>query len=202
MRYADRCQHYRCCVLSRKIGSGPTTRLVATVQCVAQIVVQGLPWAYTSEELSGLFSEYKPASAEVVFGRDGRSRVRAKSQHAPAAQLWPVAQKSLCRLLLWYFVDSTNDRQRRCRLRPKVRTGIGVRILSAGSTPFTAAILQGSRSHLRVPAHTHAVFQVHPVQGYGTVRFETPEAAQAAITAFHQTDLAGRTLAVRLDRYA
>jgi len=41
-----------------------------------QIVVQGLPWAYTSEELSGLFDEYKPASAEVVFGRDGRSRVR------------------------------------------------------------------------------------------------------------------------------
>jgi RNA recognition motif-containing protein len=41
-----------------------------------------------------------------------------------------------------------------------------------------------------------------PAQGYGTVRFENPEAAQAAITAFHQTDLAGRTLAVRLDRYA
>ena len=40
------------------------------------------------------------------------------------------------------------------------------------------------------------------VQGYGTVRFGTADATQAAISAFHQTDLQGRTLAVRLDRFA
>ena len=44
--------------------------------------------------------------------------------------------------------------------------------------------------------------QIWWMQGYGTVRFETPEAAQAAIAAFHQTALQGRTLAVRLDRFA
>ena len=40
------------------------------------------------------------------------------------------------------------------------------------------------------------------LQGYGTVRFETADATQAAISAFHESDLQGRTLAVRLDRYA
>lgn len=40
------------------------------------------------------------------------------------------------------------------------------------------------------------------MQGYGTVRFATPDATQAAIGAFHQSDLQGRTLAVRLDRFA
>ena len=34
-------------------------------------------------------------------------------------------------------------------------------------------------------------------QGYGTVRFETAEAAQAAIKGYHGTDLEGRTLTVR-----
>lgn len=77
-----------------------------------QIVVQGLPWAFTDEELSSMFADYTPATAQIVMGRDSRSR------------------------------------------------------------------------------------------GYGTVRFETPEAAQAAIAAFHQTALQGRTLAVRLDRFA
>lgn len=39
-------------------------------------------------------------------------------------------------------------------------------------------------------------------RGYGTVRFETAEAAQAAISKVHGTELEGRTLTVRLDRFA
>jgi len=77
-----------------------------------QIVVQGLPWAFTNEDLDAMFKDYQPQQAQIVIGRDGRSR------------------------------------------------------------------------------------------GYGTVRFETTEKAEAAINAFHQTDLQGRTLAVRMDRFA
>ncbi len=40
------------------------------------------------------------------------------------------------------------------------------------------------------------------VQGYGTVRFEATEAAQKAIEDFNGYELEGRTLTVRLDRYA
>lgn len=43
---------------------------------------------------------------------------------------------------------------------------------------------------------------VQQLQGYGTVRFETPEPAQAAIQQFHGSDLEGRTLTVRLDKFA
>jgi RNA recognition motif-containing protein len=39
-------------------------------------------------------------------------------------------------------------------------------------------------------------------QGYGTVRFETQEAVQAAIQQLHGSDLEGRTLTVRLDKFA
>lgn len=41
-----------------------------------------------------------------------------------------------------------------------------------------------------------------PAQGYGTVRFETPGAAQTAIGAFHGSELEGRTLTVKLDKFA
>lgn len=43
-----------------------------------QIVVQGLPWAHTSEDLQPMFEPYGTIEhCEVVYGRDNRSRVRA-----------------------------------------------------------------------------------------------------------------------------
>ena len=39
-------------------------------------------------------------------------------------------------------------------------------------------------------------------QGYGTVRFESVEAAQSAIEKFHGSDCEGRTLTVKVDQYA
>ena len=38
------------------------------------------------------------------------------------------------------------------------------------------------------------------MQGYGTLLFETKEAAQEAISKHHGTDLEGRTLTVKLDK--
>ncbi|KAK9811555.1 hypothetical protein WJX72_005817 [[Myrmecia] bisecta] len=77
-----------------------------------QVVVQGIPWSYTADELRPLFDQCGPISkADVVYGRDGRSR------------------------------------------------------------------------------------------GYGTVRFETQEGATDAITKFHGSELEGRTLTVKLDKY-
>lgn len=79
-----------------------------------QIVVNGLPWAWTWKELKDLMAGAggNIVRADVVYGRDGRSR------------------------------------------------------------------------------------------GYGTVRYETAEEAQAAIEHFNGSELEGRTLSVRLDKYA
>ncbi|KAG2501832.1 hypothetical protein HYH03_000331 [Edaphochlamys debaryana] len=77
-----------------------------------QIVVQGIPWAYTWRELKDMFAEIGGVErADVVTGYDGRSR------------------------------------------------------------------------------------------GYGTVKFTTKEAADAAVARFNETDLEGRRLAVFIDRY-
>lgn len=40
------------------------------------------------------------------------------------------------------------------------------------------------------------------VQGYGTVRFSSPEEAQAALQAFNGRDCEGRSLFVFFDKYA
>ena len=78
-----------------------------------QVVVQGLPWAYSGDDLRPLFAEFGAIeAAEVVMGRDGRSR------------------------------------------------------------------------------------------GYGTVRFAEAAGASSAIAGKHGTDLEGRTLTVKMDRFA
>ncbi len=50
----------------------------------------------------------------------------------------------------------------------------------------------------------NTVESVYPClsQGFGTVRFNTLEAAQAAIGKWHEQDLDGRRLAVFLDKFA
>jgi len=89
-------------------GSGLTS-----VRVGAQVVIQGIPWAYTDEDLQPLFEGVGEITlAEVQIGKDGRSR------------------------------------------------------------------------------------------GYGTVGFKTTEEAQAAIEKVHGTELEGRTLTVKLDRFA
>lgn len=43
-----------------------------------QVVVHGLPWSFTSEQLHELFADCGTIEkAEVIYGRDNRSRVRA-----------------------------------------------------------------------------------------------------------------------------
>lgn len=59
--------------------------------------------------------------------------------------------------------------------------------------------------HFSVPApHVPrvCVVRVRVLQGWGTVRFATTEAATAAIEQFHGSQLEGRTLTVFLDKKA
>jgi RNA recognition motif-containing protein len=45
------------------------------VICLEQIVVQGLPWSYTDDDLRPMFEQFGDLEeAVIVYGRDGRSR--------------------------------------------------------------------------------------------------------------------------------
>ena len=57
-----------------------------------------------------------------------------------------------------------------------------------------------SRASLHYLLHMGALRACCAVQGYGTLLFETKEAAQEAISKHHGTDLEGRTLTVKLDK--
>lgn len=51
----------------------------------AQIVVQGIPWAYTWKELKDMFAEDGDVErADVAIGHDGRSRVSIQADSG-----WP-----------------------------------------------------------------------------------------------------------------
>ncbi len=53
-----------------------------------QVVVQGIPWAYTDQDLAGLFQEVGTVEqASVVYSKDGRSRVRLPHSDCLAGEL-------------------------------------------------------------------------------------------------------------------
>ena len=52
------------------------------------------------------------------------------------------------------------------------------------------------------PTHPFCAHVPPCSRGYGTVRYETAEEAQSAIEQYNGTELEGRTLSVRLDKYA
>ena len=55
-----------------------------------QVVVQGIPWAYTDQDLAGLFHEVGTVEqASVVYSKDGRSRVRLLVGTCPAEKPLP-----------------------------------------------------------------------------------------------------------------
>ena len=63
-----------------------------------QVVVQGIPWAYTDQELAGLFHEVGTVEqASVVYSKDGRSRVRLLTGTYPARK---ASRMSGCSVLL------------------------------------------------------------------------------------------------------
>ena len=125
-----------------------------------QVVVQGIPWKFTWKELRPMFEECGAIDrAEVVYGRDGRSRVRFTSTRMTAVPS------------VWHFGSTYNY--------------------------FACEDL-----HERCLCFTFESSLRSAVQGYGTVRFESAEAAATAIEKFHGTDCEGRTLTVKLDQYA
>lgn len=81
-----------CWPLSAWLPRQHTWSQAATWQCcasqrhtkcyvAAQVVVHGIPWSYDHDQLEAMFTDYDPSFqievAEVIYGRDGRSRVRA-----------------------------------------------------------------------------------------------------------------------------
>ena len=60
-----------------------------------QVVVQGIPWAHTDENLAALFLEVGTVEqASVVYSKEGRSRVRHYSGLIPIVLF---CAPSLCR---------------------------------------------------------------------------------------------------------
>jgi RNA recognition motif-containing protein len=87
--------------------------------------------------------------------------------------------------------------------RPENSSGLQIVVRSLAWTTTTEELLQvfqqiGNVINAEVPCHS----DTGRSKGWGTVLFETPEQAQAAIDGFNGVELAGRAMQIRLDRYA
>jgi RNA recognition motif-containing protein len=141
-------------------------------------VVQGIPWKFTWQDLKDHFAEIGGVErADIMQAPDGRSKVRARAREF-ACNGGP--HRGLPSSLTRVPADARRYGPRKtCRI---------ARAVPAAWRPTTPPL--------------PACLPTQTAQGWGTVRFTTTDAAQAAIDRFHGSDLEGRTLTVFLDKKA
>jgi hypothetical protein len=146
---------------------------VASCACAAQVVVHNLPWTTTWQQLKDLFKEWKVDRADVVYDSWGKSR---------------------CAVL-----------RALCRVR---RAGVGRRrVLPAAAAAAARPWRQGEAAACARCGSAPAVLCLPRniltrTRGFGTVRFTTAEDADAACQKLNNSEYEGRTITVRLDRFA
>jgi RNA recognition motif-containing protein len=173
--------------------------------------VHNLPWSCTWQQLKDTFREWKVERADIVLDAWGKSR----------CVFWVGAGRSRP----WRAGRGVG--RRRKDLAGWAR-GVGVCLAAAATrqwvgVPFAiilrwrcrraacGASFEGASIRQREQQQHAAAADARlpsprppspPPRGFGTVRFTSREDAEAAIEKLNNSDFEGRTVTVRLDRYA
>jgi len=173
---------------------------------MATLYVGNLKWECTDDELRELFAGYNPTDANVVFGRNGRSRGYGLVSFGDAAD----AASATANL---------NEQEFQGR-RLVVREDRGATKSSAGNNgpepnftgtsvfvsnlawAVTDEILNDEFATYQPVSATVATRKDGRSRGWGTVKFNTPEDAQRAIDEMNNIEIEGRNIETRIDRRA
>jgi RNA recognition motif-containing protein len=170
---------------------------------MTSLFIGNLPWTTTSEELSGMYGPYNCTNAEVVFGKNGRSRgygIVDFSNESDANQAIEstngssIGDREIVVRLDRGKTESTRNNAAAedynftgCSLYvsnlPWATTGDDLSKLFANSTEAMVQMDKKGRS-----------------RGWGTVKFNSPEDATAGMEAMQGTEVEGRALSIRVDR--
>ena len=171
---------------------------------MSSIFVGNLPWTTTSEDLSGIYGPYNCATAEVIIGKNGRSRgygivsfnSEADAQSAiEGTNGTDVNGREIIVRVDRGKTEPTNGNNNEdfnftgCSLYvsnlPWATTGDDLSQLFNGSTSAMVQMDKKGRS-----------------RGWGTVKFNTPDEATNAMNSLNGTQIEGRAIAIRVDRRA
>lgn len=149
-----------------------------------QVVVHGIPWSFDDQQLMAIFTDRIPStqieSAEVVYGRDSRSRVRNS----------PVYKSPTLAPMI-----TMGRGQFTCETCQHHNSWMQWTIFKA------TRALSGGHAFSACNGAWMSVGQGYDMQGYGTVKFLSSEDAQLAIQECDGLELQGRLLSVKLDQW-
>jgi len=172
---------------------------------MSSIFVGNLPWTTTSEDLKGLYGPYNATNAEVVIGKNGRSRgygiVNFNNEGDANSAIEGTNGSDVGGREIVIRVDRgktepTNGNKNNedynftgCSLYvsnlPWATTGDDLAQLFSGSTSAMVQMDKKGRS-----------------RGWGTVKFGSADEATNAMNSMNGTQIEGRAISIRVDRRA
>ena len=170
---------------------------------MSSIFVGNLPWTTTSDELKGLYSPFNATTAEVVIGKNGRSRgyglVTFSNENDANSAIEGTNGTNVGGREIIVRVDrgktESNNKSNEevnftgCSLYvsnlPWATTGDDLSQLFTGSISAMVQMDKKGRS-----------------RGWGTVKFGSADEATNAMNSMNGTQIEGRAISIRVDRRA
>lgn len=166
--------------------------------------MHNLPWSCTWQQLKDTFREWKVERADIVLDAWGKSRCAGMGAMAGRTAVG-IAGLNCSRLQAGAVGERRccSGRQAAGQALRGMEGVCGCRCVQQGSSAqWQPPPATHTASIPLTPAHAHPPAHRPPQRGFGTVRFTAREDAEAAIEKLNNSDFEGRTITVRLDRYA
>ena len=178
---------------------------------MTNVFAGNLPWSTTTDELQEMFAPYNPETCEVVEGRNGRSRgyglvtfaTEDDATNAIAAlNGTEIGERAM---IVRYDEGSKKSadkpkaaRERKPREPSANYTGTSVFV---GNLPWstTDETLLGALAGFNPVSATVGVSSTGRSKGWGTVKFSSPEEAEAAVEAMAGFEIEERAITTKID---
>ena len=177
---------------------------------MTNVFAGNLPWSTTTDELQQMFAPYNPATCEVVEGRNGRSRgyglVTFNTEDDATNAIAALNGKEVGERAMIVRYDEGSKKQDKPK-QPRARkprepsanyTGTSVFV---GNLPWSTtddSLLTALAEFSPVSAEV-GVSSTGRSKGWGTVKFSSPEEAEAAVEAMAGFEIEERAITTKID---
>lgn len=166
------------------------------------LFVGNLPWTVTNADLEGMFAGMNATSAEIIFGRDGRSRGYGLVTFSSDVDAQQALGAKIGTELEGRALNIRFDRQREPSKSANNSSGKSVFVGNLSWDTDDDSLRNAFAQYAAVSASVARDRYNGRSKGWGTVQFNDADTASAVINEMNGFEIDGRSVRLRIDEKA